>query len=65
MISENSEESTTNADPADTPGASGSTPEQTPEAATGSANATRADNSGARKTYPKRHRKQPDWYRNH
>ena len=44
------------------PRASGSTPEQTPKMAAGSANASCTDNSGVPKTYPKRHRKQPDWY---
>ncbi|MCG8621136.1 MAG: DDE-type integrase/transposase/recombinase [Proteobacteria bacterium] len=63
LTTRNTQESTT--DPG-TPGPNGPTPESTPGTTAGGAIAQNAKgNSKAPKTYPKRQRKQPDWYHDH
>ena len=63
LTTRNTQESTT--DPG-TPGPNGPTPESSPGTTAGDAIAKNAKGSSrAPKTYPKRQRKQPDWYHDH
>ena len=62
----NSEESTTSTDSTEQPRTDVSISDTTTETATSGANAQNdPGNSRVPKSYPKRQRKQPDWYQNH